>query len=353
MVSGWRCAATAYDAAGPRVDVASDRCAVGARRAGQRHAHGHEHRHAQGGSNRTPEAGPCHEVGVTGRPLRRAAPPGESWCPRAACSKYRAPAANCQLSSQFANISLVVPDADASSVASASLGLGAALRRAWLGYQLRLDRAMAEAGFGERKFPDGRVLRVCSGEAGSTISAIGRELGITRQGASKVVAHLRDRGYVTVADSTTSKREKSVILTPRGIDYLAHQRSGCRPIDDELRAELGEAALSALGRLLDALDAGEGCACERTCGARPASSECAKQETPTSVHIHSGSGVWPPFWPHSEPPSVPERESDRKSDETQDPLGPNRARPTDAAVGAEVLAEMPEAVELGVWYRAD
>ena len=47
---------------------------------------------------------------------------------------------------------------------------------------------MAEAGFGERKFPDGRVLRVCSGRAGSTISAIGRELGITRQGASKVVS---------------------------------------------------------------------------------------------------------------------------------------------------------------------
>ena len=110
----------------------------------------------------------------------------------------------------------MVPDADTSGVPSTSLGLGAALRRAWLGYQLRLDRAMSEAGFGERRFPDGRVLRVCSGEAGSTISAIGRELGITRQGASKVVAHLRDRGYVAVADSMTSKREKSVVLTPTG-----------------------------------------------------------------------------------------------------------------------------------------
>jgi len=137
------------------------------------------------------------------------------------------------------------------------LSLGAALRRAWLGYQLRLDRAMAEAGFGERKFPNGRALRVCSGEAGSTISAIGRELGITRQGASKVVAHLREHGYVAVADSTTSKREKSVMLTSRGIDYLVHQRAAARAIEDELRAELGEAALSALGALLDALDAEE------------------------------------------------------------------------------------------------
>ena len=75
---------------------------------------------------------------------------------------------------------------------------------------------MADSGFGERRFPDGRVLRLCSGQSGSTISAIGRELGITRQGASKVVGDLRDRGYVAVADSLTSKREKSVTLTSQG-----------------------------------------------------------------------------------------------------------------------------------------
>lgn len=138
------------------------------------------------------------------------------------------------------------------------MSLGAALRRAWLGYQLRLDRAMADAGFGERRFPDGRVLRVCSDEAGSTISAIGRELGITRQGASKVVADLSDRDYVRVADSTTSKREKSVVLTPLGVDYLAHQRVAAQKIEDEMRAELGDAAFTALGGLLSALDAGEG-----------------------------------------------------------------------------------------------
>ncbi len=116
---------------------------------------------------------------------------------------------------------------------------------------------MAEAGFGERRFPDGRVLRVCSGKAGSTISAIGRELGITRQGASKVVAHLQDRGYVEVSDSMTSKREKSVVLTPRGIDYLALQGAAARAIEDELRVELGESGFSALGGLLDALDTGD------------------------------------------------------------------------------------------------
>ena len=115
---------------------------------------------------------------------------------------------------------------------------------------------MADAGFGERRFPDGRVLRLCSGQAGSTISAIGRELGITRQGASKVVGHLRDRGYVTVADSPTSKREKSVTLTSRGIDYLQAQRAAARAIDGELRAALGAEGFSSLFSLLGALDHG-------------------------------------------------------------------------------------------------
>ncbi len=151
----------------------------------------------------------------------------------------------------------MAPDAEESGIPSTP-GLGAALRRAWLGYQLRMDRAMAEAGFGDRRFPDGRVLRVCSGEAGSTISAIGRELGITRQGASKVVADLREGGYVAVTDSMTSKREKAVVLTPRGTDYLALQRTAAGRIEDDLRAELGSEVFPALTALLDALDAGEG-----------------------------------------------------------------------------------------------
>jgi DNA-binding MarR family transcriptional regulator len=135
--------------------------------------------------------------------------------------------------------------------------VGPSLRRAWLGYQLRVDAAMADAGFEDRQFPDGRVLRQCSRPAGSTISAIGRELGITRQGAGKVVGRLRDRGYVSVADSEASGREKSVTVTPRGAEYLGAQRHATQTIDSQLRAELGEAGLSALFQLLDVLDQGE------------------------------------------------------------------------------------------------
>jgi DNA-binding MarR family transcriptional regulator len=85
--------------------------------------------------------------------------------------------------------------------------LGPALRRAWVAYQRRLDEAMAAAGFEDRGFPDGRVLRMCRRDAALTISQIGRELGITRQAAGKAVGSMRDRGYVSVDPSPTSGRE--------------------------------------------------------------------------------------------------------------------------------------------------
>lgn len=137
-----------------------------------------------------------------------------------------------------------------------AVGLGPALRGAWVGYQQRLDEAMAVAGFDDRRFPDGRVLRLCSEPAGTTIAALGRDLDITRQGAGKVVSRLRDRGYVSIADSATSGREKSVTLTPHGAAYLEAQGNAAGAIERQLRKELGDQEFDGLYRLLDLLAEG-------------------------------------------------------------------------------------------------
>jgi DNA-binding MarR family transcriptional regulator len=134
-------------------------------------------------------------------------------------------------------------------------GLGGALLRAWVGYRSRLDEELAAAGFDDRGVPDGRVLRICRRSAETTISQIGRELGITRQGAGKIVASLRDRGYVTVSASTTDGREKVVTLTPRATDYLTAHRKAARRVERQVRAELGEDSLDSLYRLLTVLGA--------------------------------------------------------------------------------------------------
>jgi DNA-binding MarR family transcriptional regulator len=135
--------------------------------------------------------------------------------------------------------------------------LGGVLRRAWVGYQRRLGEELAAAGFDDRRFPDGRVLRICSKSAEATISQIGRELGITRQGAGKIVASLRARGYVRLQASPTDGREKIVNLTLRATDYLAAQRKAARAIERRLRAELGVEGFESLYRLLEALGGDE------------------------------------------------------------------------------------------------
>jgi DNA-binding MarR family transcriptional regulator len=139
---------------------------------------------------------------------------------------------------------------------SPSVPVGPALRRAWVGYQLRVDDAMKAAGFDDRQFPDGRVLRMCAESTATTISQIGRELGITRQGAGKIIASLRERRYVKLVSSATDGREKIVTLTPRAVDYLAAQRRAARTIERSLQRELGPDGLAGLHRLLEVLGGG-------------------------------------------------------------------------------------------------
>jgi DNA-binding MarR family transcriptional regulator len=132
--------------------------------------------------------------------------------------------------------------------------LGPALRQAWIGYQRRLDAEMAAAGFEERGFPDGRVLRLCSRFPGLTAARIGRELGISRQGAGKIVANLQDRGYVTLGASPGDAREKIVTLMPRGAGYLAAQRAAVRRLQDQIREAVGADVYESLYTLLEVLD---------------------------------------------------------------------------------------------------
>lgn len=145
----------------------------------------------------------------------------------------------------------MVGGAEASGPRTARLGV--ALREAWAGYRRQLDHELAAAGFGDRGFPDGRVLRLCTDAPNVTISQIGRELGITRQGASKIVASLRDRGYVTLSPSPTDGREKIVTPTRRAVEFLGAQREAARRIEARIRSQLGTDALDGLYRLLDAL----------------------------------------------------------------------------------------------------
>ena len=84
------------------------------------------------------------------------------------------------------------------------------------------------------------AMRVCAGEAGSTISAIGR---VRSASPDRVRARSWQNWRIVVTwwspSWSTSKREKSVAATPLGVDYLVHQRAAARAIEDELRPNSG------------------------------------------------------------------------------------------------------------------
>ncbi|HTX30737.1 MAG TPA: MarR family winged helix-turn-helix transcriptional regulator [Solirubrobacteraceae bacterium] len=143
--------------------------------------------------------------------------------------------------------------AELADAAGRPLALGAALRRAWVGYQGLLDAEMARAGFGDRRFPDGRVLRMCAGEELVTASQLGRELGITRQGAAKIVDSLRQRGYIRVGPPSHDAREKALVITSRGRDYLTAQHRAAQRIERRVRAQIGDDGIASLSALLEAL----------------------------------------------------------------------------------------------------
>jgi DNA-binding MarR family transcriptional regulator len=132
-----------------------------------------------------------------------------------------------------------------------------ALRRALGGYRRQMDAQLATAGFAGRQFPAGRVLRMCAGPGVTTISDVGRELGITRQGASKIVAALREQGYLSVTPSQDDGREKILTLTPRAIEALLAAYRAAATIEKRVREEVGDEGMEQFFRVLDVVADGE------------------------------------------------------------------------------------------------
>lgn len=141
------------------------------------------------------------------------------------------------------------PDAPPPGQAALARALRMALARYWrlVGVEL------AAAGFADRRFPEGRVLVMCAAPGDTTISDVGRRLRITRQGASKIVARLREDGYLNVSASATDGREKVLSLTARAEHFLAALHQAGRSVEARLREQIGAAGLEQLFLTLEVL----------------------------------------------------------------------------------------------------
>lgn len=124
---------------------------------------------------------------------------------------------------------------------------------AWWSYVSRLDTEMKAAGAEMRRASMNYVFALYALPGPMTISQMGRQFDVSRQAASKLVAELRDRGYVQTEASTTDQREKVVNLTPKAIEYVTMRRRAAAALDQEIREQVGAEGLNELCRVLDAV----------------------------------------------------------------------------------------------------
>jgi DNA-binding MarR family transcriptional regulator len=102
-----------------------------------------------------------------------------------------------------------------------------------------LQRRLGGEGFADSRFADGVVFQHLVGGP-VTISTLAEKLGVTQQAASKSVADLQSRGYVSRRPDPADARARIVVLTDRGQAVIAAARKHRAAIDVELRKTLGE-----------------------------------------------------------------------------------------------------------------
>ena len=134
---------------------------------------------------------------------------------------------------------------------------GILLGRAFQAFVAELNAHMAAAGFDAIKAAYGYVFRILlAGEQTST--KLGALLGITTQGAAKLVDEMERVGYIEKAADPNDARVKVLRLADSGRNAVAEARRFHQAYEDGLAARFGVDDVVSLRRMLAAMgDAGQ------------------------------------------------------------------------------------------------
>jgi DNA-binding MarR family transcriptional regulator len=117
-----------------------------------------------------------------------------------------------------------------------------------------LQGRLARDGYADLRFADGFVFQHLVGGP-VTIGALAERLEVTQQAASKSVADLERRGYVSREPDPDDARARRVTLTARGRAAIESARGHRTEIDAELANRLGPRRTESARRLLvDVID---------------------------------------------------------------------------------------------------
>lgn len=129
----------------------------------------------------------------------------------------------------------------------------------------RWIRAMAQRlgdmGFHDYRRSDPLVLRSLRSEV--ALGSLGPTLGLTRQGARKVVSGLVERDYAVVTPSTQDSRRRNVALTPKGREYCAAVVATLHALNDEVTAHVDADQFTAAYSVLEFVKDGFGATLSR------------------------------------------------------------------------------------------
>lgn len=84
-------------------------------------------------------------------------------------------------------------------------------------------------------------------------SALGRRLGISKQAASKTIALLQERGYVTRDHDSSDARKKQLEITALGLQMLNEGEAIFEELRHAWEQQIGSARLKTLEVILTAL----------------------------------------------------------------------------------------------------
>lgn len=129
---------------------------------------------------------------------------------------------------------------------------GIVLGLAYVRFVDELHAQLARDGFGDLGRSYGYVFRTLD-EGPATVTAIAHGLGITLQGASKLIQEMVERGYVVREPDPDDRRSKLLRLGPRGEGALRAARTFHRVFERRLVRQVGAEQAETVREILTAL----------------------------------------------------------------------------------------------------
>ena len=116
----------------------------------------------------------------------------------------------------------------------------------------RLGDAVTRAGIEDMRAPFGYVIRVLA-DGDRTLTDVAALLGVSKQAAIKVVDEMETRGFLSRRAHPDDRRLKLLRLTAKGRQVRHAALDASHKIEHDLRAEVGDAAVTQLRQGLEQL----------------------------------------------------------------------------------------------------